>query len=91
MIPNKEEERWHYLSVKKLSALLKRITSKDHGDFYGLNYLYSFKTDKLKSNEKVCKNKDFCGIAVPSEKNNIIEFNHYMKSDQMPYISYADM
>ena len=29
MIPNEEKEgRWHYLAVKKLSALLHRITSK---------------------------------------------------------------
>ena len=25
--------------------------------------------------KKVHKNKDFCGIAMPSEKNNILEFN----------------
>ena len=40
MIPNKE--KWHYLAVKKLSALLRGITSK-HGDFY---CLYSFATEK---------------------------------------------
>ena len=32
MIPNKEKERWHYLTVKKLSALLKGIASRDNGD-----------------------------------------------------------
>ena len=26
MIPNEEKEGWHYLAVKKLSALLRRIT-----------------------------------------------------------------
>ena len=40
------EERWHYLAVKKLSALLRRITSKCHGDFYYLNCLHSFATEK---------------------------------------------
>ena len=29
------------------------------------------------------KNKYFCGIAMPSEKDNILEFNQYMKSDKM--------
>ena len=24
------------------------------------------------SHEKVCKNKDFCGIVMPSEKDNIL-------------------
>ena len=27
---------------------------------------------------------------MPSEKNNILEFNQHMKSDTMPYIIYAD-
>ena len=33
MISNDEKEGWHYLAVKKLSALLRGITSKHHGDF----------------------------------------------------------
>ena len=28
---------------------------------------------------------------MPSEKNNILEFNQYMKLDKIPYISYADI
>ena len=40
----------HYLAVKKLSALSKRITSKNNGDFYYLNCLNSFRTkSKLES------------------------------------------
>ena len=47
--------------VKKLSTLLRRITSKHHGDFYCLNCLHSCRTEnKLKSHKKRCKNKDFC-------------------------------
>ena len=82
MIPNKEKESWHYLVAKKLSALLRGITSKHQGDFYYLNCLHSFATkNKLKYHEKVCKNKDFCGIVMPSEKDNILNFNEYMKQD----------
>ena len=74
-----------------MSTLLRRITSKHHGHFYCLNCLHSFRTEnKLKSHEKVCKNKDFCGIVMPTEKNQILKFNQYMKSDKMPYIIYAD-
>ena len=40
MIPN--GEGWHFLAVKKLSASLRRITSKHHGDFYCLNCFHSF-------------------------------------------------
>ena len=28
---------------------------------------------------------------MPSGKDNILEFNQYMKSDKMPYIIYADI
>ena len=80
-------------SKKKLSALLHGITSKHEDDFYCLNCFHSFRTENklIKSHEKVCKNKDFCGIVMPSEKNQILKFNQYMKSDKMPYIIYADI
>ena len=91
MIPNEEKEGWHYLAVKT-SALLHKITSKHKGDFCCLSCLHSFRTkNKLKSHEKLCKNKDFCRILMPSEKDKILEFNQYIKSDKMPYIVYADM
>ena len=49
MIPNEEKKGWHYLAVKKLSALLRGITSQ-HGGFYCLNCLHSFRTEnKLKA------------------------------------------
>ena len=56
-------KQWHYLAVKKLSALLRGITSKHHGDFYCLNYLHSFAIEnKLQSYKTVCENKDFCKL-----------------------------
>ena len=42
MTPN--GEGWHYLVVKKLFALIKRITSKYDSDFYCLNYLHPLRT-----------------------------------------------
>ena len=57
-----------------------------------MNCLHSFSTEnKLISHEKVCKNKDFCGIVTPSGKDHILEFNQYMKSDEMLYVIYADI
>ena len=86
------------MKKKKYGIILKYkhyahgITSKHKGDFYCLNCLHSFRTEnKLRSHEKVCENKDFCGIAMPSKNDNILEFNQYMKSDKMPYIIYADI
>ena len=58
MIPN--WEGWHYLAVKKLSALLKVITSKNNGDFYCLNCLRSFRTkNRIESHKKVGKIRAF--------------------------------
>ena len=61
-----------YLAVKKLSALLIGITSKHYDDFYCLNCLYSFRTEnKLESHKKVCENKYFCNVIMPSEHNKL--------------------
>ena len=43
MIQNGEE--WCYIAVKKLPALLREKTPKDHGHFYCLNWLYSLATN----------------------------------------------
>ena len=32
-------KKWYYLKVKSISALLRVITSNNHGDFYCLNCL----------------------------------------------------
>ena len=46
-------EKWHYLSVKSLSALLRGITSKHDGDFCCLNCFQSYSTEnKLKMHKK---------------------------------------
>ena len=88
IIPNEEKEGSYYLVVKKLGG----ITSKHEGKFYCLNCLNYFRTEnKLNSREKACKNKDFCGIVMPSEKDNFLELNQYIKSDKMSYITYADL
>ena len=89
MIPN--GDGWHYLAVKKLSALLRRI-SKHQGDFYYLNRLHSFgRNNKLESHKKVCENKDFCDIIINSGNTKTFEFNQYKKSDNAPFPIYANL
>ena len=41
---NSNKKGWYYLSGKKISALLRGITSKDYGSFYCLKSLHSFRT-----------------------------------------------
>ena len=90
MISNGDKQ-WHYLAVKKPPALLRGITSNHHGDFYCLNYFNSFATEKkLILHKKVCENKDFSNILLPSEDIKMLKFNQYQKSDKAPFIAYAD-
>ena len=90
MIPN--GEGWHYLAVKRLSALLREVKSKHHGDFYYLNCLHSFATEnKRESHKKLCEDKDFCYVVMSSEDTKILKFNQYQKSDKAPFVIYADI
>ena len=41
--------------------------------------------------KKVCENKYFCNVIIPSENDKILEFNQYQKSDKAPFIIYADL
>ena len=93
MISNREGRRWHYLSVKKLSALLRGIiTSKHCSDFYFENCLHSFRTkNKFESHKMLSENKDFCNVIMPSEDTKLIEFNQHQKSDKAPFIIHADL
>ena len=70
------------IPVEKLTSLLKEITSKNNCDFCYLNYLYSFRTKKRKSHKKVCENKDFSNIVMPSGETKILEFNEYSIFDK---------
>ena len=46
-------KKWHYLAVKKLSALLRGITSKHNGGSYCINRFHSYSTkEKLKNLRK---------------------------------------
>ena len=74
-------EGWHYLTLIKLSALLRGTTSKYHGDFYCLQCLHSFVTEnKCESHKRVCKNIDFSNVVMSSEYTKILEFNQYEKT-----------
>ena len=61
-----------YLALKKLSALLRGITSKHVGDHYCLNCFHSYRTEnEFKQNENVCKDHDYCCLEMPSENIKI--------------------
>ena len=85
-------KKWHYLAVKCLSALLRKITSTNYGGFYFLNCLHSFRTEsKLENHKNVCKNHDNCYIEMPKEDTKILKYNHREKSMKAPFIIYSDL
>ena len=63
-------KKWHYLATKKLSPLLKGITSNHKGDFYCLNCLHSHRIEnKLKKHYNVCTNHDYCYLEMSKEEH----------------------
>ena len=99
-----EFDKWHYIALKSvhtddrfnrpvriLSRLSRRITSNNHGDFYFLSCLHSFRTDTaLKKHERLCGNNDYCHVKMPTE-DNILKYNHGEKSLKVPFTIYADL
>ena len=78
----------------KIISIIKRNNVKTHhSDFCCLNYLQSFAIQKKrkKSHKKACANKDFSNVIMPSEDTKILELSQYQKSDQAPFIIYADL
>ena len=75
MEPRKSFKRLALPCNTRLFALLRGITSENNGDSYCLNCLYSFRTE----------NK------LPSQKDNILKIDQYLKSDKTPCIIYVDL
>ena len=47
--------------------------------------------NELQFHKRLCENKDFCNIIMPSESTNILEFNQHQKSDKAPFVMYVDL
>ena len=85
-------EKWLYLAVKQLSALLRGITFNNNREFYCLNCFHSFRTEnKLKKHKNVCEYHDYCYVEIPKVDNKILKYNHGEKSIKVPFIIYADL
>ena len=80
-------EKWHYLTVRRLSALLKGATSSHNGDCCCLNCFHSYRTEEaLKEYVKVCE--DY--VKMP-EKETFIKYHYDVKSMRAPFVMYADL
>ena len=84
--------KWYYLAVKRLSVLLRGITSNNNGDFYCLNCFHSYSTkEKFEKHEKVCNDRDYCHVKMHNDNNKILKYNHEEKSMRGPFVIYADL
>ena len=54
-------------------------------------FIHLEQKNKLQSDKRLCKNKDFYGVLMPSEVTKILEFNQYKTSDKPPSIIYANL
>ena len=70
-------QQWHDLAVKKLSALLRGVTSKNKDYFNCQICLHSFRTkSKIEWHKKACENKNICNANTPSDNTRTLEFNY---------------
>ena len=70
-------KKWHYISVKSLSPLLRGITSNHNRAFYCLDCFQSYRTkNKLKKHERVYYDHDDCYVEILNEDNKILKYNH---------------
>ena len=85
-------EKWHYLTVKNLSGLLRGITSNHNADFYCLNCFCAYSTkNKFEKLKKICENHNYCHVEMPTKDSNIIKYNRGEKCIKMPFTIYADL
>ena len=85
------ENNWHYLAIKSIPGLLRNITCTNHGDFYCLNCLHSYRTlNALKNHGKLCENHDYCNVKMPNDDNKYISSTLGKNSLRVPIVVYAD-
>ena len=92
LLMTNDGEKYHYIAVTNLSALLQKISSNHKEDFYCLNCFNSYTTkNKLKEHEEICNNHDSCHIEMPKWVEKILKYNPGEKSLKAPFAIYLDL
>ena len=85
-------EKWHYLAVRSLPALLRGKSSNHQGDFCCLNCFHSYRLfNRLKKHERVCSNHDYYHVDMPEKGKNILKYILADNLLKVPFIIYADL
>ena len=45
----------------------------------------------MKRIKKICENRDYCRVELPTKDNNVIKYNHEEKSIKLPFVVCADL
>ena len=84
--------KWHYLAVSNLCALLAKKSSNHDGDLYCLNFFNSYtRKNRLEEHEEICYNHDSCRIEMPKWFEKILKYNPGKKSLKAPFAIYLDL
>ena len=85
-------QKWHYLAVKNLPRLLRRISWNHVGDNSCLGCFHSDITpNKHKKHERLCNNHELCETEMPIEKDKILKYSYGQKSLRVPVAYYFDI
>ena len=84
--------KWHYLAVSNLSALLARKSSNHKRDLYCLECFNSYTTEnRLKEHEEICNKHDSCLIVMLKWTERIIKYGHGEKPLRALFAIYRDL
>ena len=84
--------KWHYLAITNLSALLQGMSSNHDGDLYCSNCFSSYTAkNKLKEHEEICNNHDSYQIEMAKQVEKILKYNPGEKSLKAPFAIYLDL
>ena len=85
-------EKYHYIAVTNLSALLQKMSSNHKEDFCCLNCFNSYTTkNKLNEHEEICNNHDSYNKEMPEWVNKTIKHDPGEKSLKAPFVFFLDL
>ena len=85
------KDKWHYITIKSIPALLRGVTSAHNGDFYCLNCFHSSRTaKKFNEHEELCVKNNFCLIKMPTDDKKYITSTPGKNTLKNLFIIYAD-
>ena len=89
---NLTREKQIILLIISNGEMITGITSNHKEDFYCLNCFHLYRTkNKLEAHKRICENRDYCRVEMPTKDNNTIKYNHGEKSIKLPFFVYTNL